>query len=306
MAHQDNVFAGLGPKDKVGEARFRFRDGNFHVRAPFASVPDHWSTSWDKPSSSSPQHTDAARQALHPRRAPASRRERAKRTRSLNFQTATRPSMSKTARDRAGWLGMKDAGRMTLVRKRGPAVEQPKQSIFTADEFISWALQQPTGRFELESGAVVAMAPERADHATIKGNAFMALRTAIRARGLTCQAFPDGMSVRINDRTVYEPDALVRCGPHLPGDAIEANDPVIIVEVVSPSSRGVDRGVKLASYFSLPSVRHYLIVDTDKRVVIHHRRDEERRIAADILFEGPLTLDPPGFEVDIQDIFDGI
>jgi Uma2 family endonuclease len=201
---------------------------------------------------------------------------------------------------------MKDDGRMTHARKRGPAVEQPKQSFFTADEFIAWALQQPTGRFELESGAVVAMAPERADHATAKGNAFMALRSAIRARGLICQAFPDGMSVRINDRTVYEPDALVRCGPHLPGDAIEANDPVIIVEVVSPSSRGVDRGVKLAGYFSLPSVRHYLIVDVDKRVVIHHRRDEQGRIAAEILSDGPLTLDPPGFGIDIRDIFDGI
>ena len=98
---------------------------------------------------------------------------------------------------------------------------------------------------------------------------------------------PDGMAVRIDDRTVYEPDALVRCGPPLPGDAIEVNDPVIVVEVVSPSSRGVDRGVKLASYFSLPSVRHYLIVDTDKRVVIHHRRGDEGRIEVRILHDGP-------------------
>jgi Uma2 family endonuclease len=201
---------------------------------------------------------------------------------------------------------MKDDGRLGQPHDRGQAMEQPRPSGFTADEFIAWALEQGSGRFELEGGAVVAMAPERADHATAKGNAFMALRNAIRARGLTCQAFPDGMSVRINDRTVYEPDALVRCGPHLPGDAIEANDPVIIVEVVSPSSRGVDRGVKLAGYFSLPSVRHYLIVDVDKRVVIHHRRDEQGRIAAEILSDGPLTLDPPGFGIDIRDIFDGI
>ena len=94
------------------------------------------------------------------------------------------------------------------------------------------------------------------------------------------------MSVRVNDRTVYEPDALVRCGPPLPGDAIEVSDPVIVVEVVSPSSRGIDRGVKLASYFSLPSVRHYLIVDTDKRVVIHHHRDNEGRIEVRIVHEG--------------------
>lgn len=185
-------------------------------------------------------------------------------------------------------------------------MEQPRQGEFTAEEFIAWALEQPAGRFELDNGAVVAMAPERAHHATAKGNAFIALRNAISARGLTCQAFPDGMSVRINDRTVYEPDAIVRCGPQLPGDAIEANDPIIIVEVVSPSSRGVDRGVKLASYFLLPSVRHYLIVDTDKRVVIHNHRGEEGRIEVKILHDGSLTLDPPGLAVDVEDIFVGL
>jgi Uma2 family endonuclease len=185
-------------------------------------------------------------------------------------------------------------------------MEQPRQIEFTAEEFIAWALEQPAGRFELDNGAVVAMAPERANHATAKGNAFVALRNAIRARGVTCQAFPDGMSVKINDRTVYEPDAFVRCGPQLPGDAIEANDPVIIVEVVSPSSRGVDRGVKLAGYFLLPSVRHYLIVDTDRRVVIHNHRDAEGRIEVQILHDGSLTLDPPGLTIEVQDIFVGL
>jgi Uma2 family endonuclease len=185
-------------------------------------------------------------------------------------------------------------------------MEQPRQTAFTADEFIVWALEQPAGRFELDNGAVVAMAPERASHATAKGNAFIALRNAISARSLTCQVFPDGMSVRIDDRNVYEPDALVRCGPPLTGDAIEVNDPVVIVEVVSPSSRGVDRGVKLASYFLLPSVRHYLIVDTDKRVIIHNHRGEEGRIEVRILHDGSLTLDPPGLSVEVQDVFVGI
>jgi len=185
-------------------------------------------------------------------------------------------------------------------------MDQPKQTEFTADEFIAWALEQPTGRFELDNGTVVSTAPERAHYATAKGNAFVALRHSIGARGLACQAFPDGMSVRIDDRTVYEPDAIVRCGPQLPGDAIEANDPVIIVEVVSPSSRGVDRGVKLASYFLLPSVRHYLIVDTDKRVIIHNHRGEEGRIEVRILHDGSLMLDPPGLSIEVQGVFVGI
>jgi Uma2 family endonuclease len=185
-------------------------------------------------------------------------------------------------------------------------MEQPRQAEFTADEFIAWALEQPTGRFELDNGVVVAMAPERVNHAIAKLNAVIALHNAIGARGLACQALPDGMAVRVDDRTVYEPDALVRCGPALPGDAVEVRDPVVVVEVVSPSSRGIDRGVKLARYFLLPSVRHYLIIDTDQRVVIHHRRGEEGRIEVRVLHDGSLTLDPPGLDIDVRDIFLGL
>jgi Uma2 family endonuclease len=185
-------------------------------------------------------------------------------------------------------------------------MEQPRQTEFTADEFIAWALEQPAGRFELDNGVVVAMAPERVNHSRAKLNATIALREAIAARSLACEALPDGASVRVNDRTVYEPDALVRCGPPAPGDAVEVNDPVVVIEVVSPSSRGIDKGAKLASYFSLPSVRHYLIVDTDQRVVIHHRRDAKGDIGVRILRDGPLALEPPGLAVEVRDLFHGI
>ena len=185
-------------------------------------------------------------------------------------------------------------------------MEQPRQSRFTADEFIAWAAEQATGRFELADGVVVAMAPERVGHSLAKVDTMIALRAAIKARDLGCEALPDGVSVRIDERTVYEPDALVRCGPRTSRDATEATDPIIVVEVASPSSRGIDAGVKLAGYFSLASVRHYLIVDSDKRIVIHHRRDEQGAISVRILHGGPLALDPPGLELVIEDIFSSL
>ncbi len=182
-------------------------------------------------------------------------------------------------------------------------MEQPRQSRFTADEFFAWAEAQPDGRYELSSGVVVAMSPERIGHALSKVDALVALRAAIATRGLGCEALPGGVSVRIDDGSVYEPDALVRCGPPAPRNATEVNDPVIVVEVVSPSSPGVDTGLKLVGYFTLPSVRHYLIVDTDKRAVIHHHRDEAGAIAVRILYDGKLVLDPPGLEIAVSDLF---
>jgi Uma2 family endonuclease len=112
-----------------------------------------------------------------------------------------------------------------------------------------------------------------------------------------------GMAVRIDERTMYVPDALVRCGQPLPGDAIEVLDPVGVVEVVSPAALGVDSGAKLAGYFSLPSVRHYLVSDADAHVLTHHRRDEDGGIATRILQDGRLRLDPPGLDVTIESLF---
>jgi Uma2 family endonuclease len=185
-------------------------------------------------------------------------------------------------------------------------MEQPRRTAFTADEFIAWAMEQPSGRYELHDGKVVAMAPERVNHARAKAQVWLALRTAIGARGLACEALPDGVAVRVSDRVVYEPDVLVRCGPPAQGQAVEIGDPLIVVEVVSPSSRGIDAGVKLARYFTLPSLRHYVIVDLDGRAVIHHRRDEGGTIAVRVLHEGALTLDPPGLTIELRDVFAGL
>lgn len=180
---------------------------------------------------------------------------------------------------------------------------QPKPARLTADAFMAWAAEQPRGRFELSAGEIVAMAPERVAHTRAKLEAAIALRAAIAARGLDCEAMTDGVSVRVDDRTVYEPAALVRCGPRTPGEAVEVPDPLIVVEIVSPSSRGVDSGAKLAGYFQLPSVRHYLVVDIEARVAIHHRRDNTGAIAVQVLQDGALVLDPPGLTIGIGDIF---
>jgi Uma2 family endonuclease len=171
----------------------------------------------------------------------------------------------------------------------------------TVDEFLAWAEGRP-GRYELVAGEVVAMSPEQVQRARCKGSAYVALRDAVRRAGVGCQAFPDGMTIRIEARTAYEPDALVRCGPPLPDNAIEVPDPVIVVEVLSPSTSRHDTGTKLAGYFQVPSVGHYVVVDPVRRVVIHHRRASDA-IETRIASEGSLRLDPPGLDLAVPDLF---
>ena len=172
---------------------------------------------------------------------------------------------------------------------------EPARARMASDEFIAWAMTRPQSeRYELAAGEVVAMAPERPAHALAKFQAARRLAEAIEAAGLPGTVYPDGMAVEINDSTVYEPDALVRCGPALPDDAIKVHDPVIIVEVLSPSTRARDTGAKLEDYFSLASLRHYLTLKTENRSITHHARDDAGRIATHIIRGGTIRLDPPG------------
>jgi Uma2 family endonuclease len=169
-------------------------------------------------------------------------------------------------------------------------------------EFHQWAEAQPRGRFERVDGTVVAMAPERWIHARLKARIWRALDREVIAAGLPCQAAPDGMTVEIDQDTDYEPDALLNCGPPIPDDATAAPNPVVIVEVLSPGTAHVDAGEKLADYFRLPSVQHYLLVRPTRREVIHHRRVGER-IETLIVRDGCIDLTPPGIGLAIDEIY---
>jgi Uma2 family endonuclease len=173
-----------------------------------------------------------------------------------------------------------------------------KPGRMNADEFIHWAMAQEVGRYELFGGEVIAMAPERAAHNELKLELAIRLREAIRDAGMQCQVFTDGMTVRVDANTVFEPDASVRCGSALDPDAVEFSDPVIVVEVVSPSTQSTDSNLKLDQYFRLSSVHHYLIVRTTTPAVIHYYRTPDG-LQPKIVQPGPLRLDPPGITLQI-------
>jgi Uma2 family endonuclease len=110
--------------------------------------------------------------------------------------------------------------------------------------------------------------------------------------------------VRIDETTAYEPDAQVYCGPELAGTALEVPDPVVVVEVLSPSTHRVDGSLKLAGYFRLPSLAHYLIVDPTQPSVIHHSRRTGDTILTRIVTEGIIALHPPGLELALRDLYE--
>ncbi|HZZ24056.1 MAG TPA: Uma2 family endonuclease [Roseiarcus sp.] len=181
-------------------------------------------------------------------------------------------------------------------------MSSPAKNEMDVEAFLAWA-DGRQGRWELRDGQPVMMAPERALHALTKYAAQESLKSAIQKAGLLCRMFPDGMTVRMNARSAFEPDALVVCPPPTDLNTMEIPNPVIVVEVLSPSTAADDHGVKLDGYFSLGGVFHYLILDADRRVMIHHRRGHAGAIETRVLREGVVVLDPPGFEAQVAAFF---
>ncbi|HME20784.1 MAG TPA: Uma2 family endonuclease [Acetobacteraceae bacterium] len=169
------------------------------------------------------------------------------------------------------------------------------------EDFHRWA-EGRTARYERVGGEPVAMSPERIQHVRVKARVWAALDRAIAAAGVDCEALSDGVTIEIDDDTDYEPDAVVNCGPPALPDAIAATNPVIVVEVLSPATQSIDTSDKLAGYFRLVSIQHYLIVNTRRREVIHHRR-EGGAIVSRVVNVGTIGLDPPGITIDVAELY---
>lgn len=179
------------------------------------------------------------------------------------------------------------------------------QHRMTVDEYFAWAERHP-GRFELIDGAVHPMSPETVGHAKAKAAVYLVLRTAIRRQKLPCHALPDGMTIRIDEMTAYEPDAVVYCGDELPAEAVAVPNPVAVVEVLSRSTRRIDLSAKLAAYAAVPSIAHYLIIDPTQLVIIHHARRARDAFLTRVVNDGTIILDPPGIEIAVAEIYNAM
>jgi Uma2 family endonuclease len=177
----------------------------------------------------------------------------------------------------------------------------------STDEFLRWLENRAeTERWELIDGEPVrSMSPETVRHVELKRNVLESLRAGLRAADLPCRALGDGVAVRVDRHSYFQPDASVTCAEHVDPDAIEVPDPIVVVEVVSPGTRVRDQTVKLVDYFTVPSIQHYVLIETQRRLVLRHRRGGEGEVVTRFVEDGRLQLDPPGIEVAIAALYAG-
>ena len=193
-------------------------------------------------------------------------------------------------------------------------IDLPKHKM-TADEFLLWLEDLPpeAGKFELWDGDVVIRhgpggfeEGELAEHWDVKGAIYRALHDAIARARLPCFAAVDGPMVRLSPNRMAQAGRAGLLRSQVADSAREVPSPTIIVEVLSPSTKKRDHGIKLQGYFTLASLHHYLIIDPDRRLLIHHRHAAASPPSETEIVTGPrLQLDPPGLDVDLTEVLTG-
>lgn len=125
-------------------------------------------------------------------------------------------------------------------------------------------------RHELVGGEVFAMAGAGEVHVTVALSVAMALRQHLA--GSPCRTFITDMRLHVEAADAYfYPDVMVTCSTTDAADPMVKREPVLLVEVLSPATAAYDRGDKFAAYRRLPTLREYLVVDTDSRGRDLHR-----------------------------------
>ena len=182
------------------------------------------------------------------------------------------------------------------------------EPVVTAGQFDAFLeAQEDDALWELVTGRIVAMTNPTEVHEQIASNIGAPMKLAMDPWG--CRVYLGGLGVQRSDREQEinrpRPDVLVRCGRV--GTRNFVTDPLVIVEVLSPSTMDLDRGEKLRFYKALPTLRHIELVYQDQMRAEHYRRTDEGwplEVLTDP--EDMLRFEAVRFEIALDQVYSGI
>jgi Uma2 family endonuclease len=172
----------------------------------------------------------------------------------------------------------------------------------TLAEFLEWEERQPL-RYEFDGVGPVAMTGGAAGHADIQANLAAALRT--RLRGKPCRFYGSDLKFQVADGQVRYPDGMVVCSS-IDRTATVVYDPVVVFEVLSPSTARDDRIVKAREYQATPSVQRYVMLEQDGVSATVYARSGETWTHEILIADSVLALPEIGVELPLAELYEGV
>lgn len=171
----------------------------------------------------------------------------------------------------------------------------------TVAEFLAWEEKQEF-RWEFDGFEPVAMTGGTRAHEMISGNILVAVQT--RLAGRRCRAFGANLKIEVANRIRY-PDAFVACTPGH-GKQTVVSDPVVVFEVISPSTSRTDRIAKLREYGATPSIQRYVILEQGAIAAMVFVRKGTDLIAETLTAADTLRMPEIDIEVPMAEFYTGI
>jgi Uma2 family endonuclease len=172
----------------------------------------------------------------------------------------------------------------------------------TLVEFLAWEEQQPL-RYEFDGICPVAMTGGTVGHATIQRNLAFALTG--RLRGKPCQFQGSDLKIQVGNGHIRYPDGMVVCSP-VNRTATVVYDPVVVFELLGPSTAAKDRIVKAREYQAIPSVRRYVMLEQDSVGATVYARAGDSWTHEILIADSALALPEIGVELPLAELYEGI
>jgi len=171
-------------------------------------------------------------------------------------------------------------------------------------EFLAWEEQQ-TERHEFFRGETFNMVGGKRGHGRVITKLVRHLDTHLD--DTRCQVFSENMKVQVGHDAVLYPDVFVTCDDRFTADERVFTAPVLVIEVLSPSTQRYDRSEKFAIYRKLASLREYVLIDPDtRRVEVFRAQPDGGWTFVDMTDGGRLVLESIDFELDLAQVFKGM
>ncbi len=187
-------------------------------------------------------------------------------------------------------------------------LSQKEKHFYTPEEYLVLE-KKAESKSEYHQGKIVAMAGASLEHNRIVGNVHAVLHRDLRAR--PCDVFMSDLRVWIAPENRYTyPDVMVICGQpqFAEGRTDTVSNPKIIIEVLSESTAGRDRGDKFYAYWTLDTFEEYVLIDQYRLRVEYFRRVDESlwEIRIYTKLEQSLPLPALELEIPLNEIYRGV
>ena len=171
----------------------------------------------------------------------------------------------------------------------------------TLEAFLAWEERQEL-RYEFDGFQPVAMTGGTSEHSAIQRNLITALTN--RLRGKACQPHGSELKIAVAGSIRY-PDAFVVCSP-VPRGATVVTDPVVVFEVLSPSTSTTDRIVKNQEYRDTPSIQRYVMLEQDRQAATVFARAGDDWVGHVVSGDAVLAMPEIGIELPLAELYEGV